>query len=59
MKKEIYCFFLNIFFILGIKLQAAPIPVIAVPIPVNIEKTPVIPREVIVAKVLPAVTAPM
>ena len=38
---------------------AAPAPVIAVPIPANEEKTPVIPREVIVAKVLPAVTAPM
>ena len=38
---------------------AAPAPVIAVPIPANEEKTPVIPREVIVAKVLPAVTAPI
>ncbi len=40
----------------GIK---APIPVIPVPTVANEEKTPVIPKEVIVANVLPALTAPI
>ena len=44
----------------GIKAPiAAPIPVIPVPTVANEEKTPVIPKEVIVANVLPAVTAPI
>ena len=39
--------------------MAAPAPVMALPTPARVVNTPVIPRLVIVANVLPAATAPI